>query len=61
MSTLKKQVKIKGKGIHSGLPVSMTVKPSKKNGIFFRKSYSESYLAVTVLFLLTCASIKVVK
>ena len=37
MSTLKKQVKIKGKGIHSGLPVSMTVKPSKKNGIFFHR------------------------
>lgn len=37
MSTLKKQVKITGKGIHSGLPVNMIVKPSKKPGIFFRR------------------------
>lgn len=37
MPTLKKQVKIKGKGIHSGLPVNMVVKPSKKSGIFFRR------------------------
>ncbi len=37
MGTLKKQVKIKGKGIHSGLPVNMTVKPSKKHGIFFHR------------------------
>lgn len=37
MGTLKKQVKIKGKGIHSGLPVNMVVKPSKKKGIFFRR------------------------
>ena len=37
MSTLKKQVKFVGKGIHSGLPVTMVVKPSKKTGIFFRR------------------------
>lgn len=37
MPTLKKQVKIKGKGIHSGLPVTMVIKPSKKHGIFFRR------------------------
>ncbi|HIU65240.1 MAG TPA: UDP-3-O-acyl-N-acetylglucosamine deacetylase [Candidatus Enterousia avicola] len=37
MPTLKKQVKIKGKGIHSGLPVNMVIKPSKKHGIFFRR------------------------
>ncbi len=37
MSTLKKQVKITGKGIHSGLPVTMVIKPSKKNGIYFRR------------------------
>lgn len=37
MPTLKKQVKIKGKGIHSGLPVTMVIKPSKKHGVFFRR------------------------
>lgn len=37
MPTLKKQVKINGKGIHSGLPVTMVIKPSKKHGIFFRR------------------------
>ena len=37
MSTLKKQVKISGVGIHSGLPVSIVVKPSKKTGIFMKR------------------------
>lgn len=37
MGTLKKEVEIKGKGIHSGLPVNMVVKPSKKHGIFFHR------------------------
>jgi len=37
MGTLKKPVFIQGKGIHSGLPVNMTIKPSKKHGIFFRR------------------------
>lgn len=37
MGTLKKQIKIKGKGIHSGLPVHVVIKPSKKKGIFFRR------------------------
>lgn len=35
MTTLKKQVVISGRGIHSGLPVTMTVKPSRSRGIFF--------------------------
>lgn len=37
MSTLKKQVKISGVGIHSGAPVNLVVKPSKERGIFFRR------------------------
>lgn len=38
MSTLKKAVEIKGKGIHSGLPVNMVVRPSRMRGIFFRRT-----------------------
>lgn len=37
MPTLKKQVKISGVGIHSGLPVNIVVKPSKKRGIFMKR------------------------
>ena len=37
MPTVKKSVKFSGVGIHSGLPVTMVVKPSKKRGIFFRR------------------------
>ncbi len=37
MPTIKKSVKFSGVGIHSGLPVNMLVKPSKKTGIFFRR------------------------
>lgn len=37
MSTLKKQVKISGVGIHSGLPVNIVVKPSHKDGIFMQR------------------------
>lgn len=37
MPTLKKNVKFSGVGIHSGAPVNMVVKPSKKPGIFFRR------------------------
>lgn len=35
MPTLKKEVKLSGCGIHSGLPVDIVVRPSDKNGIFF--------------------------
>lgn len=35
MTTFKKQIKISGRGIHSGLPVNIIIKPSKKPGIFF--------------------------
>ncbi len=33
-----KTIKISGVGIHSGLPVNMVVKPSKKPGIFFQRT-----------------------
>ncbi len=35
MPTLKKEVKLAGRGIHSGCPVQIVVKPSKERGIFF--------------------------
>ena len=38
VATLKKQVKITGKGIHSGLPVNMAVRPSEQSGIFFHRT-----------------------
>ncbi|MBQ8294635.1 MAG: UDP-3-O-[Alphaproteobacteria bacterium] len=37
MTTLKKEVKITGVGIHSGQPVNIVVKPSDNPGIFMRR------------------------
>lgn len=37
MTTVTKNVKISGVGMHLGLPVNMVVKPSQKPGIFFRR------------------------
>lgn len=37
MTTLLKTIKLQGKGIHSGLPVDIILRPSKKHGIFFRR------------------------
>lgn len=37
MTTLKKNVKFSGRGIHSGVPVNVVVKPSGVSGIFFRR------------------------
>ena len=37
MTTLLKSVHLTGKGIHSGLPVDIIIRPSKKHGIFFRR------------------------
>lgn len=42
MPTIKRSVKFSGVGIHSGLPVNMVVKPSKKPGIFFRRADLDS-------------------
>lgn len=38
MTTVKKQVHLSGKGIHSGLPVKITIRPSKTPGIFFNRT-----------------------
>lgn len=38
MKTVKNIINIKGVGIHSGNPVNMKIKPSKKNGIFFKRT-----------------------
>lgn len=38
MPTFKKQIKLSGVGIHSGLPVNVVIKPSKKYGIFMRRT-----------------------
>lgn len=38
MTSLTKKVNISGVGIHSGLPVNMVIKPSKKTGIFFQRT-----------------------
>ena len=38
MKSLSKKIKISGIGIHSGLPVNMVIKPSKKPGIFFKRT-----------------------
>jgi len=35
MPTLKKEVRLTGRGIHSGCPVNIVVRPAKKRGIFF--------------------------
>lgn len=37
MTTVKKKVCLSGKGIHSGAPVNIVVRPSKKCGIVFRR------------------------
>lgn len=37
MPTIKADVKLSGRGIHSGMPVNMVIKPSKKPGIFFQR------------------------
>lgn len=37
MNTVTKNIEINGRGIHSGLPVCMVIKPSNRPGIFFRR------------------------
>ena len=37
MTTLLKTIRMTGKGIHSGLPVNIVIRPSRTNGIFFRR------------------------
>lgn len=38
MTSITKKIKISGVGIHSGLPVNMVLKPSKKAGVFFKRT-----------------------
>lgn len=38
MTTILKTIHMVGKGIHSGLPVEIKIKPSKKHGIYFHRS-----------------------
>lgn len=38
VATLKKIVKISGRGIHSGMPVNLVVRPSKQCGIYFKRT-----------------------
>lgn len=44
MPTIKKIIKFYGVGIHSGAPVEMVVRPSKKRGVFFRRTDMNSEL-----------------
>ena len=44
MPTIKKSVKFSGRGIHSGLPVNMVIKPSNTCGIFFKRVDLDSAL-----------------
>lgn len=50
MSTLKKIVKLSGRGIHSGLPVNIIVRPSKKSGIFFKRIDIENSVAIAAAY-----------
>lgn len=50
MSTLKKIVKLSGRGIHSGLPVNIIVRPSKKPGIFFKRIDIENSAAIAATY-----------
>jgi UDP-3-O-[3-hydroxymyristoyl] N-acetylglucosamine deacetylase len=38
MKTVSKKITVTGVGIHSGLPVSMVIKPREKTGIFFKRT-----------------------
>ena len=38
MTTILKSIHMVGKGIHSGLPVEIKIKPSKKRGIYFMRT-----------------------
>ena len=37
MNTVTKPIEINGRGIHSGLAVRMVIKPSDKQGIYFKR------------------------
>lgn len=50
MQTLKKDVKLSGRGIHSGLPVDIIVRPSDKYGIFFQRTDIEGSAPIEAHF-----------
>ncbi len=50
MATFKKKIEISGHGIHSGLPVHMVIKPSKKNGIFFVRTDIDKNQMIQALY-----------
>lgn len=50
MATFKKKFEIAGHGIHSGMPVRMIVKPSKKLGIVFHRTDIDKKLDIPASF-----------
>lgn len=50
MSTLKKNVKISGHGIHSGAPVNMVVRPYDEYGIYFKRTDIENSVPVCATY-----------
>lgn len=50
MTSITKKIKISGVGIHSGLPVDMIVLPSKKSGIFFKRTDIENSQLIPATF-----------
>ena len=54
MATFKKNFQISGSGIHSGCPVTMVIKPSKKTGIIFRRTDIDKNLDIPAYFNNVC-------
>ena len=50
MPTLKQTVEFKGKGIHSGAPVSMRIMPSDVRGIFFNRTDIVGSAPITAMY-----------
>ncbi len=50
MTTLKKEVVIRGHGIHSGAPVKVVIRPSNSSGIFFRRTDIKGSMPIAALF-----------
>ena len=50
MPTLKQAVEFKGKGIHSGAPVSMCIMPSDVRGIFFNRTDIVGSAPITAMY-----------
>lgn len=50
MATFKKKIEFNGCGIHSGMPVNMVIKPSKKPGIVFRRVDIDKNLDIPAIY-----------